>query len=116
MKQRIITVPKNKIVEEALNYNEATKTQLIELYLSDEEFKLLYKNGFFKLINQTASVNVDDYEDDCLIGEEKIKDVIKVIKLKKNFFDSSSLGNLIAEIISLFEEALNRDVGVYFYF
>ena len=46
MRQRVITVPKDKEAEQALDYNEAKPTQLIELILKDEEFIFLCDNGF----------------------------------------------------------------------
>lgn len=115
MKQRLIIVPKNSVSEQLLLHNKAIKNQLFELYLNEKEFNTLYKKGFFKLINQIALTNIDDYEDDCLQGEEKIRNVLEVIKSEKDFFDPN-FNNIVEQIIIIFGEALNRGTGVYFYF
>lgn len=115
MKQRIITVPKDKTAEQALDYNEATPEQLIELVLTDEEFNTLYENGLFTFINEAGASNIDDYESDNVKGEDNIKMVIDVLKLKKSVFDNNS-AKIVDQVIDLFSEALSRDTGVYFYF
>ena len=65
MERKLILVPKDKEAQIALNHDTATPSQLMELPLTQAEFKALVKTGFFDLINNIAGVNIDDYED-CL--------------------------------------------------
>lgn len=110
---KIISVPKNKDAEIALDYNQATEDQLIEISLSDEEFSELWNEGIFSLINDIAGTNIDDFEDDNIIDKEKIKKIIdKLSYIQK----SGLLKNKLGQIITLFEEAFIRGTGVYFYF
>jgi len=84
------------------------------LYLSDNEFGLLWKNGFFKLINETVDANIDDYEDASIKGIESLFKVIKAIGLQQNWGDECNY--LVKNIMTLLEEAINRNTGIYFYF
>ncbi|MFD1605366.1 hypothetical protein ACFSJW_02105 [Flavobacterium artemisiae] len=115
MRQKIITVPKDKKAEAALDYDEATKDELIELVLNVEEFKILSESGIFDLINDAGFSNIDDYESDQVRGKESITKVIKKLNSNKSSFEKELLKK-VEEIINLFEEALIRETGVYFYF
>jgi hypothetical protein len=113
MKQRVITVPKDKDAEKALDYDEAIKEQLIELNIDDKDFEILYREGFFNLINQTADVNIDDYEQEAIINRRKIIGLLELLELKKGSFSNT---RLIEEILNLFREAISNNTGVYFFF
>ena len=115
MRNKVITVPKNKFAEQVLNFNQAQKEQLIELYLNDEEFEILYKKKLFELINQIAETNIDEYEDDSVSGKEKIGNVLTRLNLE-NYSLDDEYNKLIKKIINLFEEAFNRDTAIYFHF
>ncbi len=115
MRNRIITVPKDKGAENALNYNEAKDEQLIEIILTETEYLILYDNKVFDLINQEGHANIDDFEEESITEKESIEKVIKALEKRSSLtFDSSS--SLINDIIRLFKEALNRDTSVHFYF
>ena len=113
MRQRVITVPKDKIAEKALDFEEATKEQLIELSITEEEFLFLYQNGIIELINQEGETNIDDFEDDSVTGKENLSKVIKALNLR---VDLNVYDELIQNVSNLFNEAIDRDTGVYFYF
>ncbi|WP_333818622.1 hypothetical protein [Ohtaekwangia sp.] len=113
MRQRVITVPKDKRAEEALDFNEATKSQLIELPIGEDEFQFMYQNGIIELINREGNSNIDDFEDDSVTEEDKLKRVIRALSLIENFENN---GRLVQNISNLFKEALERGTGVYFYF
>lgn len=110
MKNKIIIVPKNNEARILLNYDRTTPEQLIEVVLNEAEFKKLWDTGFFGSINSIADVNIDDYEDESIEEKEKLEKV-----LASNIF-SSNVSNKINQIKSLFEEALKRGTGIYFYF
>tara|TARA_Y100000768_G_C23811926_1_gene602240 strand:- start:372 stop:713 length:342 start_codon:yes stop_codon:yes gene_type:complete len=113
MRQRVITVPKDKIAEKALDFDEATKEQLIELSITEEEFLFMYQNGIIELINKEGGTNIDDFEDDSVTGKESLGRVIKALNLRGNL---NAHDELIQNVSNLFNEAINRGTGVYFYF
>ena len=115
MKQRVIVVPKDKVAQELLDRDEATDQQLLELYLSNEEFYFLYKKGIFELINQITGSLIDDFENDSVLEKEKILKIIESLNAQRVMFTNEWLV-IIQKIVNLFEEALKRGTGVHFYF
>lgn len=111
---KVITVPKNPESELALNRNEATNDHLIELHLDTDAFYTLCSNGFFDELNHLTGANIDDHEDDFIKGDENLHKAIQFIEnsLKKHIDHQV----LLLELKQLFEEALKRKTGVYFYF
>lgn len=110
MKSRTIVVPKDKDAQNALNYNEATEEQLIEVSLHEEEFISLLNAGFFESINRVAAVNIDDYEDECIVEHQKL------VAVSNSKLFTGNLSEKVKQIKALFDEAIKRDTGVYFYF
>ncbi|MGF6929469.1 soluble cytochrome b562 [Chitinophaga sp. W2I13] len=110
MKNKTIVVPIDDKAKIALDYDNATPEQLMEVVLSDAEFKVLWDTGFFELINKIADVNIDDYEDEGIEDKEKLGKV-----LASDIFTASAIDS-VNHIKSLFEEALKRETGIYFYF
>lgn len=115
MRQRIITVPKDKKAEEALDYDEAEKEQLIELSIEEEDCQFLYESGIIELINKIGDANIDDFEDDFVRGKENLSKIMIAINLIE-FSETDSQHKLVQKILNLFKEAIDRDTGVYFYF
>ncbi len=71
-----ITVPKDHAAAVALDYNEATKDQLIELYLEEAEFKPIWDSGFFKSIDLMTGSMIEPTEDDQVVGKEMLDKVL----------------------------------------
>jgi len=113
MRQRVIIVPKDKIAEKALDLDEATKEQLIELSITEEEFLFMYQNGVIELINLEGKTNVDDFEDDSVTGKENLSRVIRALNSR---VDLNTYNELSQNVSNLFNEAIDRNTGVYFYF
>ncbi|MBS0032458.1 hypothetical protein ACTJJ0_34635 [Chitinophaga sp. 22321] len=110
MQYKTIVVPKDQEAKRALDYDKATSEQLIELVLDETEFKKLWGTGFFELINNIAEVNIDNYEDEAVEEKEKLEKV-----LASEIFTITIIDK-VKQIKSLFEEALKRKTGVYFFF
>ncbi|ASZ09877.1 hypothetical protein KTO58_26550 [Chitinophaga pendula] len=110
MSHKYIVVPKNQEAMDALNYDNATPEQLIEIVLTDQEFQILSDKDFFQSINTIATVNIDIYEDDSIKDREELERVLKSDIFKIEYIDK------IKQIRILFEEALERATGVFFYF
>lgn len=115
MRQRIIIVPKDKVAQEALDFDKATKEQLIELPIGEEEFLCMYNSGIIELINMKGNANIDDFEDDSVTGKVNLNMVINTLSLKESLGNNFQI-RLIQKLANLFREALERDTGVYFYF
>lgn len=115
MSHRTIIVPKDKVAEVALDYNEASKDQLIEFQLNDDEMYLLFEEGVFDLVNDVADIIIDAYEDDYVAGKEALEKVLSALE-KFNMDTPPRINTLTTRLIELFKEAIARDTGVYFFF
>jgi len=110
-RRRTITVAKDMDAEHALDYNEATSDQLIELNLTENEFLEFYKKGVFDAINEIAESLIDDFEYDGITDIQKLKQV-----LESDVFDIPVETDKLQAIKILFEEAYSRGTGVHFFF
>lgn len=110
MKNKTIVVPKNKDAEIALDYDRATPEQLIEMTLDETMFNELWEAGIFDRINNIAGVNIDIYENEYIAEIEKLEKVLASDIFTANLIDS------VKRIKFLFEEAVKRETGIYFYF
>ncbi|PWV56098.1 hypothetical protein [Chitinophaga sp. S165] len=111
VKTRIISVPKDKDAEHALDYNEATPDQLIEIELTPAEFEDLYRAGVFDDMNEITDAMIDDYEYAAIVKTEELEGV-----LNSDIFNKDVANDKLAQIKVLFQEALERGTGVYFFF
>ncbi|MGQ8869829.1 hypothetical protein [Myroides sp. TSA_177.3] len=104
---KVISVPKDKEAESALDYNNAKPEQLVELKLTNEEFDILWEEGIFSLINRISGSNIDDFEDEHITDLDVISLVLKELKM----CDAHS-----KDIVKMFELALEYRTSVHFYF
>lgn len=112
---KIITVPKNLEALDRLNYDQSKKDDLFEIYLEKDIFCKLFNIGFFDAINTLANVNIDDFEDDSVVGESCLKNVLNSDIFHWQKYDKETFG-IIKKIEALFAEALKCNTGVFFYF
>ena len=112
---KIITVPKDGEAMVALDYNEASDDQLIEMRLDDREFYAVWESGFFDSLNDMAKVNINDYEDDAITNVEVLKEVVSSGLFERELGDAE-LNGLLKQMKELFQEAIVRGTGVFFFF
>lgn len=109
--RKFITVPRDKEAEKALDYGEATDDQLIEVRLTDSEFDELWRAGVFDIMNEITEAMIDYFESAEIVEKEKLEKV-----LESDAFDKNAVVDKLAQIKVLFQEALERGTGVYFFF
>lgn len=112
---KTICVPKNKEGESALNFDEATPQQLIELNLPDTQFYSLWGQGFFDEINNLSGSAIDDFEDEKIYEKHKLERVFNS-KIFDGKTPDKELNDIINKIKNLFYEAISRDTSIHFYF
>ncbi|SHN16860.1 hypothetical protein [Chitinophaga sp. CF418] len=111
MRTRLIEVPKDKEAEYALDYDEATPGQLIRIFLTSPEFVELWNVGFFDVLNEMTLAMIDDFEDAEIIKKEDLENV-----LNSDLFNMPVSNDILDRLKVLFQEALERGTGVYFFF
>lgn len=108
---RLMSVPKDKAAEHALDYDEAEPNQLIEIEMNETEFEALYAAGVFDAINEMTDAMIRDYEDAEIVKREELE-----LVLNSDVFSKPVATDKLAQIKVLFQEALERGTGVYFFF
>jgi len=111
MHRRLIEVPIDKEAEYALDYDEATPEQLIQLSLTSLEFIELWDTGFFNALNEMTMAMIDDYEEAEIVEKEDLEKV-----LNSDVFNLPVSNDILDRLKLLFQEALERGTGVYFFF
>lgn len=114
MKNRYIVTPKDKRAEELLDFNEARDQDLIQLVLSESQFYQLDACGVFSDLNNMLGCLIDDFEDETITSKQQLEKGLKYLKNLR--LKDDHIQGLMEEIICLFEEAVKRQTGVYFYF
>ena len=114
-KRREIIVPKTKEAEYALDYEEATDDQLDTLFLDQKYYLDFWQSGLLDLLNELSPESlIADYEKATISNPVIIEQIISALKNKKGF-SYSLAAPLTDELITLFEMALMRNTGIYFY-
>ncbi|KAB1232565.1 hypothetical protein [Chryseobacterium viscerum] len=106
MSKKII-VPKNKEAEIALDYDTASPEQIVELSITNDEFKELWNSGVFILINKISNSNIDEFEDEHITNLDSIHNSLNKLKKSSNSSD---------KINRMFELALLYETSIHFYF
>lgn len=115
MSTRIIVVPKDSEAMQALDADQASDGQLLSLKLEEPQFQVLWNRGIFELINSWAKSNIDAFEDESITTAESLKYIVKNETLNWLRHDLE-VGDLIRQLLDLFQEALDRKTGVFFFF
>ncbi|SDF47414.1 hypothetical protein [Chitinophaga filiformis] len=111
MSSKVMTVPRDRDAESALDYDEATPDQLIEVSFTDDEFKELWRIGFFDALNDMTFAMIDDFESAQIVEKENLEKV-----LNSDVFNMPVSNDILDRLKVLFQEALERGTGVYFFF
>lgn len=112
---KTITVPKDILAQNRLNYDLSAPTELIELHLDVDTLSKLFAIGFFNSINQISNSIIDDFEDERIVENELLAKIINSNLFDKDKYDAI-LYNIVSQIKELFIEAHNRKTGIYFFF
>ena len=111
-----IIIPKDKRSIDLLYQNDIVDGNYIVFSFNRTDFDKIIKTGIFELINNQLNVIIDSYEEDEIIGEEKIKALKKIFQdFIVNLTDPSLIYYFNVFCI-LSSKALDYGTGVFFYF
>lgn len=112
---KVICVPKDKSALRRLDYDLSESDDLIEIYLDSNTLAKLFELKFFQKINDVANSNIDDFEDESILGANELRKVIDSGVFELNGYDDK-LKEVILNIENLFRQALNLETGIFFFF
>ena len=110
-----ITVPKNAEADDRFTYGQVIEDDLIQWWLTEEEFRILWEGGIFLLVNEVANAWLDDHEEETIYKPQKIRKAIAALE-SKDFSKHPRLQGLVEKLTTLFKETLQRKVTIYFWF
>lgn len=110
---KCLSVPVNTAAMERLEYDDCTDGDLVEVFLDDCDYKKLWGTGVFNLINDKLGKNIDDYEDERIIGLNDLYQAQEITNERALFNPSDDILNQLLSQINL---AIKFDTGLFFYF
>lgn len=110
---KCLSVPVSTEAMERLDYNECVDDDLIEVFLDEVDHNKLWDTGVLKLINDKLDKNIDDYEDERIIGLNDLYQAQEIINGKILLNPSE---DTLRKLLSQINLAIKRDTGVFLFF
>ena len=84
MRDRFLTVPKNKQGEQEYDLGTEHSENIENYLLPNIEFEFLQTNGVFGKINEECGILIDDYESETIRGDDlkQTEKIVSNVKLK----------------------------------
>lgn len=109
---KVISVPINKQAEQLLDFDSCPVELLVEWYLTDKEFGILWRSGVFTGLNDKCDKLIDEFEEEWITEQS---DLIQSIELINEVIAKNPIDEL-SRLKNLFSKAIECETGVYFYF
>lgn len=110
---KILTVPVSVKAMCRLDYDECKDGDLIELLLNESEYQQLCSTEIFGIINSKLDKNIDDYEDDSIIGLDALHHVREIILERKKIIKNSEV---LDKLLSQVDLAIRMETGLFLFF
>lgn len=111
-KMKYISVPVSPEAMARLDTDKCVDGDLIDVTISDEQYNLLVKLGLINFININFNINIDEYEDDRIIGIDSLKQL--KINIENTFLPDNN--EIVKALLTQVNNALKYKTGVFFYF
>ncbi|MCE0829017.1 hypothetical protein LVQ78_23835 [Buttiauxella sp. A2-C2_NF] len=109
---KCISVPISADAMKRLDFDECVNGDLIEVLLSEEEYNSLWNTGVINKINSALHINIDDYEDEELLGSTNLLQAKGIIESEL----SSCMNEILEKLLLQVNKAIEYNTGVFFYF
>lgn len=116
MSVRWIIVPLNKSAEAQLDLDQAKPGSIREYRLDETSFTCLWRSGIFDMINAETGSNIDNFEDDAITDPKQLRVGRALVDSMAKHCKDEACGTLLVVLTGLFDLALARKTGVFFYF
>lgn len=98
---------------EKLNFDQATNEDLFTIQVEDKEIYHMIKSGFIDQINKNLNILIDDFEDEEIIGNNRLEEIKRLSHL---FFIKYQDHNIYRKIYISSVIAINKGTGLFFFF
>ncbi|GGD36041.1 hypothetical protein GCM10011513_37320 [Franconibacter daqui] len=110
---KCLSVPVNAVTIERLEYDECMDDDLIEVFLDESDYKKLWDTGVLTLINEKLGKNIDDYEDEGIIG---LNDLYQAQAITKETILFNPGDDILNKLLSQINLAIKFNTGIFFFF
>lgn len=116
MSIRWIVVPLSKFAETQLDLDQAEPSSLREYMLDEANFSCLWRSGIFGMLNAETGSNIDCFEDDSITDLKQLRVGRELSSSMAKRHKDEECESLLVVLTKLFDLALARKTGVFFYF
>lgn len=109
----LISVPLNTAAMRRLDIDACVEGDLSETLLDDDAFAALWQTGVFTQVNRLLGVNIDQYEDQAIVGAPHLKVFSRVLR---DCMAANPHVDALCLLKAQVERALALETGVYLYF
>lgn len=109
---KCISVPTSQEAMSRLDFDECVDGDLIDMNITDEQYRSLVNLGLIRLMNDLFDICIDEFEDEKIVG---IDDLTQAKLLIENDFLPSE-NEAVNLLLSQINKAIEYETGVFFYF
>ena len=109
---KCISVPTSIEAMSRLDYDACIEGDLVDATITDEDYNSIVKLGLVTSLNELLDINIDDYEDEKIVGIDALTQAKMLIE---NIFISSE-STAVNILLSQVNNAMKYKTGVFFYF
>ena len=109
---KCILVPTSSEALIRLDLDECIDGDLIEEIFNEDDYDALWKTGVFNHINNHLSINIDDYENEELLGANNLLQAKSIVE--GELFSSGE--HILIRLLSQINKGIAYNTGVFFYF
>lgn len=95
-----------------LDLDECIDGDLIDVYISDEQYNSLVQSGLIGFVNNLLGVCIDEYEDEKIVGRDALDKVRLLIDMGVDTSSNGAVNGLLSQV----NKAIEYNTGVFFYF
>ena len=109
---KIMSIPINKEAMIRMDYDENVDGDVFEMHLDSCDYDFFCKTGIVNKLNSALNINIDDYEDEKILG---LDDLLKARKIVTSEL-GSDVNGVLDKILSQINKAIENNTGIFFYF
>jgi len=110
---KVISVPLSTAAMRRLDTDACIEGDLSDLQLDREAFEVLWRTGIFRAANSALGVNIDEYEDQAVVGAARLE---VFSSLLERWIAMHPSVDALRELKVQVGRALEHETGVYLYF
>ncbi|GKX55262.1 hypothetical protein SOASR030_13740 [Leminorella grimontii] len=110
---KYLSVPVSLDAMNRLEYDKCVGGDLVEVLLDDSDYIELWESDVLNLLNDKLDKNIDNYEDERLVGSNTLHQARRIVNER---ILANPSKQVLDKLISQIDLAIRFNTGVFFYF